>query len=320
MNGLRVVFWGSDDISVPFLRMLAEDPRVVVAGVVSRSDKPKGRGLQARPTPVSSFALERALPLLRPHRIDGEVREALRAWEPDLGVVVSYGALLPEEVLSAHRIGVINVHFSLLPKYRGAAPIQWALINGETKTGVTIFWLDRGLDTGPVFLQREVPVGLHDTYATLSRTLAGEGVSALRDAIGRIIAGSPVREPQRGEPSHAPLITKPFGWIDWRRTAFEIHNLVRALCHWPRAYSRLNLHGSHLEVKVLRTEPAVADERDVLDTGGVVEAHGGRLAVRCGKGTRLLIQELQPANKRPMTARDFLCGHPVRVGDRFEHV
>ena len=147
MSGLRVVFWGSDDISVPFLKMLAEEPRVAVVGVVSRPDKPKGRGLQARPTPVSSFALDRALPLLRPHRLDDEFQMALRAWEPDFGVVVSYGKLLPEEILSVHRRGVLNVHFSLLPKYRGAAPIQWALINGETRTGVTVFWLDRGLDT-----------------------------------------------------------------------------------------------------------------------------------------------------------------------------
>ena len=217
---------------MPFLETLARRHSVVTA--VSQPDAPAGRSLKIQPTPVKAKAAELGIPVFQPQRPAHITRE-LAALKPDLAVVVAYGRLLKAETLAVPVLGTLNVHFSLLPKYRGAAPVQWSLVHGETRTGVTLFWLDEGMDTGPICLSRSVAIETDDDAQSLFNKLIPLGVLALEDALCDLEAGKTHRAPQTGEPSLAPLIKKEDARLSLQMTAFEIHNLARGMRLWPRA-------------------------------------------------------------------------------------
>jgi methionyl-tRNA formyltransferase len=304
---MKTIFFGTPATAVPFLEFLAGMTQV--AAVVSQPDQPAGRSLKVHPTPVKAKALELGLTVLQPVRAS-QVAGELSDLKPDLSVVVAYGRLLKADVLGIPRHGTLNVHFSLLPKYRGAAPVQWSLVRGESKTGVTLFWLDEGMDTGPVFLQAETSVGPDEDAPALLQRLTILGVGLLRDALLDIEGGRIRRQPQRGEASAAPLIKREDARLSLDREARELHNLVRGMRLWPRAYLEL----SSGRVLVLKT--ALEEERPpgpALKPGTIlrIERDKGFL-VQCGLGSRLWFLIVQPEGKKPINAADFLNG--LRLG------
>lgn len=307
-----IVYFGTPAFAVPALRRLLAS-RHTVAGVVTQPDRPRGRGQQVTYSPVKTLAVQSGLPVLQPNRLrDPAVLEAVRAWQPDLGVVAAYGKLVPDELLAVPRYGMINVHASLLPKYRGAAPIQRAVIDGERETGVTIMRMVTLLDAGGMFAKAVRPIGLDDTSEEVERDLAELGSALLVDVVEAIAAGTAREEPQDDMLStYAPKLRKEDGLVDWTLPASYVHNRVRGLHPWPHAYTylddaRLILRRTHVE-----HEPATAPP------GTLVSLTPEAMHVAAGHGTRLAIDELQPEGRRPMRAREFIAGRPLRVGMRF---
>lgn len=308
MSRLKILFYGTPEVSVPFLSALASREEVVAA--VSQPDKPAGRSLRVEPTPVKKAALELGVAVLQPEK-SSLIAGAVSGLAPDLAVAVAYGKILKPDALSVPRLGTLNVHFSLLPKYRGAAPVQWSLVRGETRTGVTIFWLDEGMDTGPIFLKKETEIGPDEDAAALMRRLAGLGIQALDEVLDGIKAGRIVREPQTGESSLAPLISKEDARIDLRRPAGEVHDLVRGFRVWPKAWLQME----KFKLQVLRTK--LSDEAGAGTPGTIVRVErGGGILVQCAGSSRLWFLDVQPEGKKPVTAADFLNGLRLTAGDR----
>ena len=221
---------------MPFLELLAR--RTTVCAVISQPDQPSGRDLKTLPTPVKSCALDLGLTVLQPEK-PSSIAVELGGLRADLAVVVAYGRLLRKDLLAVPRWGTLNVHFSLLPRYRGAAPVQWSLIRGETKTGVTLFWLDEGMDTGPILLQKQADIAPEDDAPVLFERLTSLGLSSLEEALAELEAGVLRKNPQVGEGSLAPLLTRKDARLTFDRDALELHNLVRGVRVWPRAYLEL---------------------------------------------------------------------------------
>jgi methionyl-tRNA formyltransferase len=242
MTALRIVFMGTAELSCASLEALARDPQFQVAAVVTQPDRPKGRELKPQPSPVKALALRLGLPVLQPARArDDKFIEGLRALQPELIVVVAYGQILPQSILDLPRYGCLNVHASRLPKYRGAAPIQWAIANGDPETGVTLMKMDAGLDTGPIVAQRRTPIQAADDSATLHDRLARLGAKLLVQTIPDFVAGKIRPRPQPVEGvSHAPKIKKEDGRIDWNQPAKTIWNRLRAFTPWPGAFTFLS--------------------------------------------------------------------------------
>jgi len=306
---VKVLFYGTPQTAVPFLLELAKHETVV--GVLTQPDKPSGRGLQTEPTPVKRAALELGLPVFQPAQ-PSSLRETLKALEPDLAVVVAYGRLLKPDLLGVPKLGTLNAHFSLLPLYRGAAPVQWSLARGETRTGVTLFWLDEGMDTGPIFLQRELEIGPDEDAPALLERLTELGVAALAEGLDEIKAGRMPRIAQTGQPSLAPLIKKEDARLSFDLTAREMHNLVRGLRSWPRAYLELESAASP-RLLVLKT---ALSEAGTGKPGQIVLIERGRgFLVQCRGSSRLWFVEVQPEGKRSIPAEDFLNGLRLGVGD-----
>jgi methionyl-tRNA formyltransferase len=299
---------------VPFLELLARKSQV--AGVLTSPDQPVGRSLRVQPTPVKARALALGLSVLQPERPAAAVAP-LAALKPDLAVAVAYGKLLPPELLAVPALGSLNVHFSLLPQYRGAAPVQWSLVRGESRTGVTVFWIEAGIDTGPIFLQRELDIGPDEDAPGLFSRQGALGLQALAQALDEIAAGRMRREPQAGEPSLAPRLKKEEGRISFARNARDLHNLVRGLRLWPKAYFELKPPAARL-VQVHRTRLPEPCERFVLGPGPGfivgIEPHGGIL-VQCSDCSSLWLLTVQPEGKKPVAAADFLNGLRLGVGD-----
>lgn len=294
---MNTVFFGTPSVAVPFLELLAKRARVV--GVVSQPDKPSGRKLAVLPTPVKAAALRLGLPVHQP------LKPADLDLSADLAVVVAYGRLLKPKTLNAFKLGALNVHFSLLPKYRGAAPVQWSLVHGETKTGVTLFWLDEGMDTGPVLLQRELDVAAEDDAGTLLEKLTRLGVSALDEALTQILAGKVVREPQKGEASMAPLIKREDAALSFQMTAQEAHGKVRGFRLWPKA------HFKGLIILKTALDPGSSDKAP----GTIVDVDRTRgILVQFGSRSRLWFLTVQPEGKDQMSAVEFLNGLRLRPG------
>ncbi len=314
MDKLRIVFLGTPDIACGFLSRLAASGHEI-AGVVSQPDKPVGRGLKMCCAPVNSLAGELCLDAYKPASKQ-ELHSVIAELKPDLCVVVAYGRLIPESTLALARRGFLNVHFSLLPKYRGAAPVQWALINGEDVTGVTLFWLDKGMDTGPVFLRREEPVLASDDAATLFARLSASGADLLAEGLAKISAGDLVRQPQHGEPSMAPKLTSSDAQLDLSLPAASLYNRVRGLACGPRARLSLELQGRKTLVQVISASlTVVASGSAPVGTVLSVEAGGG-FVVKCGDGEDLLVKTVKPEGKREMSGADFLNGLRLKPGDR----
>jgi len=309
---MRVVFFGTPQFAVPSLEQLIQSAHDVV-GVVTQPDRPRGRGQKVTDAPVKVTAVQHGLPVFQPARLrDPEVKEILTRWAPELGVVAAYGKILPESVLNLPRFGMINVHASLLPRYRGAAPVQRAVIDGMPETGVTIMRMVLGLDAGGMFAKVTRPIGSDETSDIVERDLAHLGASLLLHVIDDLAAGRAVEEPQNDSLStYASKITKEEGLIDWTLAAADIHNRVRGLYPWPHAFSYLN--GERLIV--MRSH--VAPEPTSADPGTIVDVSSGAISVATGHGERLAIDEVQPEGRRAMKVRDYLAGHPIQPGTRF---
>jgi len=309
---MRVVFFGTPQFAVPSLEQLIQSAHDVV-GVVTQPDRPRGRGQKVTDAPVKVTAVQHGLPVFQPARLrDPEVKETLTRWAPELGVVAAYGKILPESVLNLPRFGMINVHASLLPRYRGAAPVQRAVIDGMPETGVTIMRMVLDLDAGGMFAKVMRPIGSDETSDIVERDLAHLGASLLLHVIDDLAAGRAVEEPQNDSLStYASKITKEEGLIDWTLAATDIHNRVRGLYPWPHAFSYLN--GERLIV--MRSH--VAPEPTSADPGTIVDVSSGAISVATGHAERLAIDEVQPEGRRAMKVRDYLAGHPIQPGTRF---
>lgn len=281
--------------------------------VVSQPDRPKGRGMHVVPTPVKQAALERGVPVIQPTKVrTPEFAAELRAVEADIGVVVAYGRILPLGVLTAPRLGCVNVHASLLPKLRGAAPIQWSIINGETKTGVCLMQMDEGMDTGAVLARRELVIDPQETSGELGTRLAQLGAGMLRDELPRIVRGELIAVPQdHASATHAPMLEKEHGRIDWNMTAQRIHDLVRGTSPWPGAFTFLN--GQRLRI---HTTNVLVRDRMLNAPGAILRADAHGIEVACGSGV-LAIDELQADGKRRVNAQQFCAGHSGLAGAIF---
>ena len=305
----RIVFFGTPAFAVPSLQALLDGPDTVV-GVVCQPDRPAGRGQQLRTPPVKQLAQQHGLAVAQPLRLkSGEFPEQLRAWSPDLAVVAAYGRILPAPMLATPRRGCINVHASLLPKYRGAAPIQWAVLNGEPETGVTIMQMNERMDEGDVYLQRTTPIGVDETYGALQARLAGIGAAALRDALAGLAAGSLVATPQdHAGATLAPLTHKEQGAIDWTRAAVDIARAVRGFNPWPSAFTTLG--GKRLKLYRAHALDAASDALP-----GTVVATAGGIRVATGAGV-LAVEELQLEGRKALDAATFARGSGLTVGER----
>jgi methionyl-tRNA formyltransferase len=301
MNSLRIAFAGTPHFALPALRALLASRHQVV-GVLTQPDRPAGRGRELRASPIKLLAAtQTALPIAQPATLkNAEGRAALAAWVPDLLVVVAYGLILPREALQLPRLGCLNIHGSVLPRWRGAAPIQRALLAGDVETGISIMQLDEGLDTGPVLLDRRRPIGPHDTAGDLHDALAELGAAALLEAIDGLTTGKllPRAQPTEGV-TYAAKIEKSEARIDWNEEAAQLDRKIRAFNPWPVAETLL----AGESMRLLRAEVADADAR-AAEPGTVLGLADDGLRVACGTGV-LVVRELQRAGKRPVSARDF---------------
>jgi len=312
---MRIVFMGTPEAAVPSLKRLLTDGHDIVA-VWTQPDKPAGRGEQMRLPPVKAFALAHGLKVEQPRKIKvDETKELFASYAAELAVVVAYGRILPAEYLSAPSRGCINVHFSLLPLYRGAAPVNWAIVNGELKSGVTTMFIEEELDSGPILLQRETFIGENETAPELMQRLAVNGAELLGETLAQIDRITP--QPQRDhEATFAPVLTKADGAIDWSKPAEIIERCVRGFQPWPTAYTH------HAGRRLIIWKAALQDDDfgESGQPGGVVAADGDNLVVCCGEAGALRLMEVQPEAKRRMSVRDFLNGTRLKVGDRFGEV
>ena len=309
---MRILFYGSPAQALPFLRSLAREEEC--AAVVTRPDKPRSRGLSSFPTAVKREAASLGLKVLDPPNPMAAIEE-LSALKPDLGVAVAYGRLLRPELFRLPRLGTLNVHFSLLPRYRGAAPVAWSLINGETRSGVTVFWIDEGLDTGPILLTRETSISPDEDATSLQNRLIDLGVGALREALALLKSGAAQPRPQVGPPCLAPPLTNSMGLVSFEKPADAIHNLVRGLAGGPKAYVNLSSSEGPRRLILLRTK---LPEHGSLEApsaapGSIarVDAEKGFL-IECGKSSFLWIVEVQMEGRRALPAASFLNG--LRLG------
>lgn len=301
---------GTPEFAVPSMEILAGDGHDILA-VVTQPDKPKGRGNKMTPPPVKEAAIKMGIPVLQPDKIKTqEFKEQVEALKPDLIVTCAYGKILPDYILNIPPKGCINVHGSLLPRYRGAAPIQWAIIKGEKTTGVTTMFMDVGLDTGDMLLKEEMDIGECDTAGELHDKLSILGSRVLKETLRRLMEGSLKRIPQpHGEATYASILKKDTGLIQWALSAEEIHDLVRGTNPWPGAYT-------YLKGERLRIWKTSVSEGDVSGKhpGTVVEASGEGLVITTGEGL-LRILELQTDDRKKMDVRAYIAGHPLQIGE-----
>jgi methionyl-tRNA formyltransferase len=308
---MRIVFMGTPQAAVPTLRRCLADGHEVVA-VWTQPDRPSGRGNKVSFSPVKEFALSHGLTVHQPQRIkNDEARQLFASHDADVAVVVAYGRILPEEFLRTPARGCINVHFSLLPRYRGAAPANWAIVNGDTYTGVTTMFMEPSLDTGPILLQHSTPIGETETAPELMQRLAEIGAELLSETLVRLDDLMP--QPQDdSQATFAPILKKEDGLIDWRMPAAAIERRIRGLQPWPNAYTTYNSRG----LTIWEAEPLLCVAPEV-EPGEVTIAHRDELVIQCGAKTALRLLDLQPEARKRLTPRDFINGLHVKVGDRF---
>ena len=310
MKKFRVVFMGTPEFAVPCLAALYEQCEVMA--VITQPDKPRGRGQKMMPSPVKAWAVEHDLPVYQPEKIKTEEFTAkLEEMKPDLMVVVAFGQILSQRILDIPKYGCINVHASLLPRYRGAAPMQWCVINGEEKTGVTTMFMDAGLDTGDMLLKAEFPIGEDTTLEEVHDGLMDMGAKVLMDTLEKLSDGTLTRTPQPAESNYAPMLTKTTGQIDWSKSAQDVHNLVRGLNSWPGAYTHLDGE----KYKIWRTRRT--GEKASAPAGSIVRADK-KTGLFVAAGDEVLeIVELQAPGKKKMRAVDYLNGHDFADGAKF---
>jgi len=318
---MKVVFMGTPEVSVSVLEAIIKAGHEVVLAV-SQPDKPKGRGKKFQPTPVKESAVNAGIPIIQPKTVrDSFVIEEIKSYNPDVIVVIAFGQIIPKEILEMPKYGCINVHTSLLPAYRGAAPVQWAIIDGREVTGVTTMLMDKGLDTGDILLTQEVEIENKDTYESLLIKLGNAGAKLLTDTISELENGTIIPKKQ-GEMTteYAKMIDKSMGNIDWNKSSAVIERLVRGLYPWPSAYTKL--HGKTM--KIFSTE-IISDDfnkysldvnlpNEIKPAGTIISADKSGIIVQTGNG-KLLIKELQLEGKKRMTADAFLRGYEININE-----
>lgn len=306
---MRILFMGTPEFAVASLKRLVEDGHEL-CGVLTQPDKPKNRGMKLIPTPVKEYALTKNLPVFQPQKArDGEAMSIVRQLDPELIVVAAYGKILPEELLNYPKYGSINVHSSLLPKYRGAAPINWAILNGEAETGVSIMYMAAALDAGDVIAQARTPIGPDEDAQTLTARLAELGAVTLSETVTALENGSATRTPQDESAfTYAPMLSRELSPIDWTRSAHAINCQIRGLIPWPAASTDAVIGET---MKVFRS--VETGEQTAAKPGTVLTADKRGIAVACGDGKVLSLTEIQAVGGKRMSAADYLRGHPIQL-------
>jgi methionyl-tRNA formyltransferase len=317
---MRIVFCGTPHFAVPALKRLLAKPDFQIVGAISQPDRPRGRGHVVSPSPVKTIALGAGLPVHQPEKIrSAEARELLQKLAPDGVVIIAYGQIIPAPLLSIPKFGWINLHASLLPRYRGAAPINWAIANGETKTGVTTMRIDAGMDTGEILLQREIPIGARETAPDLSVRLAEAGASLMEETLLGLMAGRIAGRAQDNiNATYAPLLKKEDGRVEWSRSAKEIFDRLRGFAPWPGAYT--TFRGQTCQVwgepvsKQMRKE--TIGDRTAVAPGTLVQGKE-ELHVVCGGTTVLRVLTVKLEGRKQVTAAEFANGARLKAGERF---
>ncbi len=307
---MKIIFMGSAEFACPALELLLQSGRDEIAGVVSQPERPGGRSQKTRKCPVDAFASARQIPVMTPENVNTpESVAALRLLKPDIIIVVAYGQILKADILAMAPLGCINLHGSLLPEYRGAAPIQWAIAGGKEKTGVTTMFVNEKMDAGDIILREEELISANDTAATLGKRLAGKGAKLLLETVEMIRRGNAPRAKQDEKlATCAPRLKKSDGLVDWTRPAGELANRVRGFQPWPCCYFTLN-YKTTVKIMRARLEPDGGKE-----PGTVLETRGEGPLIQAGAGALRLL-EVQPEGRKPMSGSAFLCGNKIRAGD-----
>jgi methionyl-tRNA formyltransferase len=316
---VKIVFFGTPAFAVPSLERLVSGGAEVMA-VVTQPDRRRGRGQQSRPSAVKVAALAHGIPVLQPERAGDPVFGVqLRAAEPDLGVVAAYGKMLPDSVLETPKLGTINVHASLLPRYRGAAPIHRAIIAGERETGITMIRLVRQMDAGPMLARAVYPITEDDTSELAERALADLGATLLLDTVAALDSGRAVEaEQEHDQATFAPRLTREDGRVDWTQPAETVRNLIRGLHPWPHAYTFLRSTRYLLLRGNVEPGPETVAGTAQGPAGTILVARGDELHVACGHETVLALHELQPEGRKRLSTRAFLAGHPIALPAAFQ--
>jgi methionyl-tRNA formyltransferase len=314
---MRIVFCGTPEFAVPTLRGLLANPEFTVEAAVTQPDRPRGRGQRVSASPVKEVAAEAGVQIYQPESVKSDAAHDFFAQiKPDAAVIIAYGQIIPRRLLEIPRLGWMNLHGSLLPKYRGAAPIAWAIINGESKTGLTTMRLDPGLDTGPILMQREIEMGSDETAPDLARRMAQLGAPLVAESLMKLERGEIVPVPQDAtQASYAPMLTKEHGRIDWSQTAGAIYNRIRGLAPWPGAFTTFRGRLCHVwgrpSAPVTTAGAAIAQDAGTLIAGDAI------IEVICGKGTRLRLEAVQVEGRKRISAREFAHGARLSSGERF---
>ena len=311
---MRIIFCGTPEFAVPSLRALLQNSQFTVEAVLTQPDRPRGRGQKLSPSPVKEVAAEAGVRIYQPESMKSEgARDLLVEVGPDAAVIIAYGQIIPRRLLEIPRLGWMNLHASLLPKYRGAAPIAWAIINGESKTGLTTMQLDPGLDTGPILLQRALEIGADETTPQLAKRMSELGAPLVAETLNRLERGAVLPQPQ--DPalaSYAPILTKEHGRVDWSQTAAEIYNRIRGLAPWPGAYTTFRGQLCHIGGR-----PCVPVAAGQPREPGTLVIADRTVGVICGRGTRLQLESLQIEGRKRVSAREFVNGARLAGGERF---
>lgn len=311
---LRVVFCGTPAFAVPSLKHLMAQKDIAIEAVVTQPDRPRGRGQKASASPVKDAALRAGIAVYQPEKIKSESAvDFFKRVAPDGVVIIAYGQIIPQRLIDIPRLGWLNLHGSLLPKYRGAAPIQWAIANGETRTGLTTMQIDAGLDTGPILLTLEREIGTDETAPELSARLAEAGAPLVVESLRGLASGSIGPTPQDGaQATFAPILKKEDGRIDWRLSAAKIYNRIRGFQPWPGAFS--TFRGKTCQVW---GRPAANGRSGAAGERGAIVSSGGEINVICGESTWLGVEFVQMEGRKRMTAREFASGARIEAGERF---
>jgi methionyl-tRNA formyltransferase len=311
---MRIVFCGTPEFAIPSLRLLVSQTGFQVEAVVTQPDRPRGRGQEVGRSAVKDFALAAGLPIYQPERIKSDsAQDFFKRVAPDAVVIIAYGQIVPQELIEIPRLGWINLHASLLPKYRGAAPINWALLNGETRTGVTTMLIDAGMDTGPLLLQKESEIGREETAPELARRLAEIGAPLVVDSLRKLDRGEIFPVPQdHTQATFARMLKKEHGRIHWGDPALKIFNMIRGLDPWPGAYTEFRGQLCHVWGK-----PAGGGAAEASPPG-TIQASREAVFVVCGEGTRLQLSEVQLEGRKRIAALDFARGARLKLGERFD--
>ncbi len=312
MTPLRIVFCGTPEFAVPSLRLLLKQPDFQVVAIYTQPDRPRGRGNEISFSPVKEVALAEQIPVHQPAKIRAPEFEAqLRAWNADIFVIIAYGQIIPARLLTIPRYGWINLHASLLPKYRGAAPINWAVVNGEIVTGNTTMRIDAGMDTGEILLQEELAIGPTDTAPEVMARLAAAGAPLMVQTLRGIVAGTLTPRPQdHSKASTAPILKREDGEIEWSLTATQIYNRMRGFNPWPGAYTQFRGQTCHLVGVPLPNEVTGEQPGKILHTGSFVR-------VVCGQGSLIELTNVKLEGRKQISAIEFANGARLQPGERF---